>query len=129
RERLGQVELDLGDYRQNSKDYYEGKKLKKEREDWKLGLARVEEVLPAARKVGGPTRAAAALSALRMRLGGALVRQAVDADACVKLAEEAHRAAPSEATRSGLVSALTFRAHRRLSAAGGAYAAQALRTE
>src|SRR5262249_49077571 len=49
--------------------------------------------------------------------------------ACVRLAEEAHRAAPSDGTRSGLSTALTFRAHRRLTQANGEYRRLAARTE
>jgi tetratricopeptide (TPR) repeat protein len=128
RDRLARVELDLDDYRRQTKDYYERKKDDRKLADWKRAQTRADEVLSAARKVGGVTFAVAAVSTLQIRLGRA-VHQPVNADDCVKLAEEALQAARSEATRSALVNALTFRAHQRLTKANARYAALARRTE
>jgi hypothetical protein len=62
-------------------------------------------------------------------MGAAVLGWAVDADAVVKLAEEADAAAPSSATRGAVIAALSFRAHRALAAEYRAYAELARKTE
>jgi hypothetical protein len=52
----------------------------------------------------------------------------VDADELVRLAEEAHAAAPSDGTEATLLAAVKFRAHQALAAGNTAYAALAKRT-
>ncbi len=70
----------------------------------------------------GPTFAAAAIELIEARLAGWHLGQAVDADACVRLAEQAHAAAESAATWRALIKCLVFRAGERLAASDGEYA-------
>jgi predicted Zn-dependent protease len=129
RERLAGTKLDLDDSRRDTKEFYERKNDEKKRADLKRAEVMAEETLAAARKAGGATFAVAAVTALQVRLGKAQLGEPANAEDGVKLAEEAHAAAASEATRSALISALMFRAHRRLAGAEKGYAALAARTE
>jgi uncharacterized protein (TIGR02996 family) len=126
--RLGKVELDLADARRESLEFYAGKKDAKRLTDLKNALARQDQVVAAARKVKGVTFAVAGVGLVYLRISAASRGQEPDASALVGLAEQAHKAAPSDATRSALVSALLFRAHQALSKEDKAYAERAART-
>jgi hypothetical protein len=126
--RLRGADLDLAQETKDTLDSYTGKDDAKDLVRLKGALARAERVLPPARKAGGTTFALAAGGVVSARLSLAALRQEVDADALVRLAEEAHAAAPSAGTSSTLRSALRWRAHRDLCRADRGYAALAERT-
>jgi tetratricopeptide (TPR) repeat protein len=107
--RLEGQNLDTGDNDRQSRELYEGKKDAQHRADARGPVARAEKALEAARKVKGPTLAAAACQ-LSARLLTLAYYEESDADRPLKLAEEAHAAAPSEATRAALYSARLHRA-------------------
>jgi tetratricopeptide (TPR) repeat protein len=129
RGRLAKVELDLERSRKEILDYYTGKDEPSKVEQWKKSQARQEEVLEAARKHGGVTRAVAAASVAQSRMSLAPLLGGTDPDQVVKLAEEAHQAAPSSATQATLIAALLFRAHEQLKKTEPAYAKLAKRSE
>jgi hypothetical protein len=85
----------------------------------------MEARLPVARKKGGRTFAVAAAGLVSARVGAVEMLGDPGADAQVRLAEEAHKASPSEGTRNALASALLLRAHQALAKAEPAYAALA----
>jgi hypothetical protein len=109
------ADLDLSDLIGQRLDFYAGKKdaqLQKEL----AGQVRHWEK-PYAQLAGGsrgPTFALVADLLSRLLIDSAEVGTTVDADRVVRLAEEAHAAAPSRATQNALISALLFRAHRQL---------------
>ncbi len=108
--KLQTVEVDREQYDRDTLDYFAGRKDDKTRDDLQKSIARRETTLEAARKVKGATLAVAAAD-----LAGSLISKAalgldVDADAVIRLAEEANAAAPSAATRNMLMYALCFRA-------------------
>jgi hypothetical protein len=127
-DRLAGANLDLKDASRETLDYFQGKKDEKTRQDLKKARGRLEAVLVEARKVGGATFAAAAGGLLRQRIAESFLGDAVDADAAVALAEEAHRAAPSRGTQGLLMSATELRAHQALVRANPEYAALAEKT-
>jgi tetratricopeptide (TPR) repeat protein len=128
-ERLQKVELDLADSQRETLDVYAGKKDQKRARDLKMSLARQEKIVQATRKGGGATFAVAAAQLVTLTLGRAYLPDlTVDPDGLVKLAEEAHAAAPSAGTHATLVSALYFRAHRTLIKQDKGYAQLAERT-
>ncbi len=126
--RMAGVDIDTADSVHESREFHAGKKDAKNKEELAHTVRRAREALEACREKKGPTLAAA-LS----RLSGLLIQQdlyaATDADEVVKLAEEAHEAAPSDATRGTLVSALAFRAQGRLKKRDPSFAALARRCE
>lgn len=124
-ERLGGVELDLEEANRRTRDYYAGKDEPKRVEELKTGIEQMEGRLPAARKKGGRTFAVAAAGLASARAGAAELLTVSDPGALVRLAEEAHRASPSDGTRNALAAALSLRAHRALIQAEPAYAALA----
>jgi hypothetical protein len=128
RQRLKGIELDLAHENRETLAIYAGQRDDKLREDARKSLARREAVLPAARKAVGVTLAVATTELARAKMSGAGMGLPADADEVVKLAEEAHAAAPSFATQSYLRAALLFRAHRSLTKNDGAYAELAART-
>jgi hypothetical protein len=132
--RLQGVELDLADQNRDLFEGYTGKNDKKKQEDLKNALARNQAILAAARKAGGATFAAAAASHIYsvIHRASAAPRSEVpvpDADALVRLAEEAHAAAPSQATTGLLSAVLGYRAHKALAGQDAVYGAQAKRTQ
>jgi hypothetical protein len=120
--------LDLDQQTREELDFYVGKLDAKRRDQFTKALARQEKNLPAARKLGGATFALLATSLEGTRMALAELGQPADADALVKLAEEADRAAPSAGSRSLLMGALRFRAHHALARSEPAYAALARAT-
>jgi hypothetical protein len=128
-QKLQTVEVDREQNDQEILDFFAGRKDDKYRSDMKKGLARVEATLQAARAVKGTTFAVAAASAISSRISSVILGEKIDADALVKLAEEALEAAPSSAVRGTLIQALSFRAHQALIREEPAYAKLATRTE
>lgn len=112
-DRVEGLELDLGDVTRVTNERLDGKKDAQHRKEAEQSVARAEKALETARKAKGATLAAALV-----RLSGQLRALAVygpaELDRAVKLAEEAHAEAPSEATRAALVSALLYRAMEKL---------------
>jgi hypothetical protein len=126
--RLQGVELDQDHYRRETLDSHAGKNEGKNRDDLKKVLARQQEILEAARKVGGVTLAVAASRMAALRVGSAMVGLPAEAGEAVKLAEEADAAAPSSATRRMRAEAHLFRAHQALVRQDKEYAALARKT-
>jgi hypothetical protein len=124
-ERLQRVDLDLTDYTRQTVALYKGTDDAKLLQQGKAGLAQTEESLRVARKVGGATLAVAADTLARQRTGLAMLGQAADAEEIVRLAEEAHAAAPSRATQGSLIAALLWRAGQALEKQHPEYAALA----
>jgi hypothetical protein len=122
KERLDKVELDLAHEKQEVLDLYLGKTDPGKIEDMKKALERQKETLPEARRVGGATLAIAAATSVKTGLAASVFGLPADADNLVKLAEEAHSAAPSDGTASVLIQALSYRAHRALFVQNKAYA-------
>ena len=109
-EALGEANLDHSDSSRALKEQLDGKNEARLKEETKVSLARWEKRVQPLRKAGGVTFAigASTLAVLLMQ------DEPANPDRVVQLSEEANAAAPSRATRSGLVSALLFRAHQRL---------------
>jgi hypothetical protein len=128
--KLHGVELDLTDSTRDTLEYYSGKDDAKLLKWLDQSLARKEAAVAATRKGKGKgatfAAAANALGAERMRV--AALGCTVDSDALVRVAEEAHAAAPSSATHSGLMRAYRFRAHQRFVRQDRALAEVAART-
>src|SRR5262249_52132744 len=113
--RLGEVELDNADSVRQTLDYFTGKNDDKWLKGLRSGIERDRGVLQAVRKSGNAvTRAAAAAFLARDLMSLDLAGQKVDADEVVRLAEEAHAAAPSRATLGTLTGALLARGSRTL---------------
>jgi hypothetical protein len=124
---LRDAELDLADTIQVQLDHIAGKKAAKEKADLEVTIKRWEEYYTRFKKDGGATFAVAAVT-----LAGSLMRreevgEAVDVDRVIRLAEEAHAAAPSRQTQSFLADALLFRTHRQLIQQEPEYAKMATR--
>jgi hypothetical protein len=123
---------DLVVQKQEMRDFFEGKKDAKLRRDNASEVKRAEQQLERARARGGATLAVAANSFLqaqlsRETLGGAF--EGFDSDGIVRLAEEAHKAAPSAATASLLEEAWLARASQALSRQEPEYAAMMRRAQ
>jgi hypothetical protein len=127
-ERVRTADLDLERARQQVLDNYRGKDLEKQRADHATRVAQARKTVKAARKVGGATQGAAAAELAR-ELGRADgLELPLDADEPVRLAEEAVKVAPSQGTRSNLVSALLLRAGRALAVSNKEYGAWVKKT-
>lgn len=126
--RLEEADVDLAESTREALETFAGKKDAKDRERLTQTLAHKEGALAPSRRVGGVTFALAASRVIGTRTGLADLNQHVDADALVKLAEEAHASAPSAGTAGTLQSALRFRAHQALIKDDRDYATQAART-
>jgi tetratricopeptide (TPR) repeat protein len=120
--RLDETPPDLSDeIRATLKAYKEDNDPKRDKEA-KAAQERADSVLKAARKgPRGATFAVAADRVISLQITAATSGSVVDADAAVKLAEEAHAAAPSRGTHSTLRSALLLRASQKLAAKEPAY--------
>jgi hypothetical protein len=121
--RLESVQLDLEDYTRQTLERYKGARDEKDRSDLKGSLTRYEKLVASTRKAGGPTFALAADTLAVLKMGGGLLGLKADPDEVVRLAEEAHAAAPSAATHSTLTAALLGRASRSLAKQEREYAA------
>ena len=114
---------DLAAEKQESRDFFQGKNDARLRRDSEAGITRTEQRLAQARARGGATLAAAAASLVRARLYRETLGGTVDVDEVVRLAEEAHKAAPSLATVNLLELAWLARASQALSRQEPEYAA------
>ena len=128
RQKLETAKLDLAQETRDQLDFYEKKNDAKKIEDWRKSIERQEKVLNEVRAGGGLTFALAALRFNSARMGGVPLGIPVIDDDLVRLAEEAHGAAPSDGTTTMLAHALAFRAHRTLIKEDPAYAELANRT-
>jgi hypothetical protein len=126
--RAAKAELDLAEDAKQYQDYLSGKSDGKKLEEARTSVARAEGVLPAARKVGGRTFALAAGRYIRAKITAWYLGEKADADALVKLAEEAN-GEPSAGSDATLQHALLFRAHTALSKEDAAYEEAAKRTQ
>lgn len=122
RQRAEAADLDLSDIRRHALDQYTGKEDAKLHKELGPRIERYEAVLKERRKAKDTTFAVAACSLIQLRMTLDTMGVPLDADALVKLAEEAHAAAPSKATGSTLVAALLARAGRTLEGKEPAYA-------
>jgi hypothetical protein len=127
-QRLEKVQLDRDQYKRELFDYYTGKRDEKYRSDGKKALAHQEASLKSARKKGGVTQAVALAQLVYQRISMAALIE-VNPNSLVQLAEEANKAALSNATRSALISALSFRAHQTMKKTDPSYAALAKKVE
>ena len=120
---------DLAAEKQESRDFFQGKNDARLRRDSEAGITRTEQRLAQARARGGATLAAAAASLVRARLYRETLGGTVDVDEVVRLAEEAHKAAPSLATVNLLELAWLARASQALSRQEPEYAAMVRRAQ
>ncbi|HEV3259711.1 MAG TPA: hypothetical protein VG013_22780, partial [Gemmataceae bacterium] len=126
--RLEGVDLDLSDETRQALDFYAGKDDAKRRKEWKAGIQRQQDSVRVARKgARGATLAVAASTLADLKMSLDQLGEAVDAAEVVALAEEAHAAAPSQATQSSLVRALLFRAGQTLARQEPPYTAMVTR--
>jgi tetratricopeptide (TPR) repeat protein len=127
--RLERADLDLGDEARESADYLSGKSDARKADDVKKVLARASAALAAARGRKDRTFAYAAGRYVLAQQGVWAFGEKVEPDELVKLAEEAHAAAPSDGTISVLAGAVLFRAHLSLTDSEPAYAKLAAKTK
>jgi hypothetical protein len=125
--RAAEASPDVAAQKQEALDVVKGKADDKYRPQTAAAAARAERTLKEARAAGGATFAAAAVGLIHARAAQETFGTAVDADELVRLAEEAHQAAPSAATSSALQFALLTRASHALEAREPEYAAMAKR--
>jgi hypothetical protein len=127
--RADEATLEREQYRQDSLEAFQGKKDDKRLRTTMTAIERAEKQVKDTRAAGGATFAVAAQTLVYTRLSLEGLGKPIDGDALVKLAEEAHKAAPSSATAATLQSALLARAHQKLVALEPAYAAMAKRAQ
>ena len=127
--RASKVEFDLGDDARRYREYLAGKDEAKKLEEARAHITRTTEALAAARALDKRTFAVAVGRYVRAKNAAWVLGQTVDADELVKLADEAHTAAPSAGTEATLQAALTLRAHLALIRDDAGYAAMAKRTQ
>ncbi|MCI0642228.1 MAG: hypothetical protein L0Y70_24385 [Gemmataceae bacterium] len=123
--RLKGVAPDLTEHKKLTLEDYQGKHDDKLKKDLINMKPRVESQLRAARKVGGPTFAAAATTFIGFETGLDKLGVPANPDAMVELAQEVRKATPSRGASDLLMAALLFRAHRNLLKSEPAYAALA----
>lgn len=128
-ERLSAVELDLVDERKRTLEFYSGQVDEKTKRAFHSQLERSRKLVDEARAKGGIDFAVPAVGLLKSQFSQELLGQAHDSDELVKLAEEAHAAAPSKGTFWGLVNALSRRGGTELAAESAEYAKVAKRGE
>lgn len=111
--KLEDVALDPGQRASLTLDFYAGRADEKFRKQLGSALARAEAAYHAARKGRkGATLAVAANQLANLKLSGPRIGLPEAADQVLALCEEAHAAAPSEATKNMLINALLHRAGR-----------------
>lgn len=116
---LARLEADPPDLTEEAADFAEmldGSQDAKRTAELAVSSARIAEALKRCRPVGGATLAVAAVMNAGALTAVRTYGRPFDPDAAVKLAEEAHAAAPSWSTRETLASLLMVRAEARLSA-------------
>ena len=107
--RLEKADLDHGDSEREIREFVSGASDAKRGDEIRKGLARATEALAATKDRKDRTFAAAVGRYVRSAMMAWWYGTAVDADELVKLADEAHAAAPSDGTEATLSSALAFR--------------------
>jgi tetratricopeptide (TPR) repeat protein len=128
--RLDGVELDLADSTRETLEYLRGKKDAQLQQEFKASIDRHEKQVAETRDMPNKATFAVAATHLVYNLTALdYLGQQVDPNRIVRLAEEAHTAAPSRATHGCLIGALLFRAHRALTEKVPTYAALAARTK
>jgi tetratricopeptide (TPR) repeat protein len=106
---LESADIDLGEQTGETLAYLKGAKDAQKREEAAGNIKRYEGIVHATRAKGGPTFAVAAATLAGFHTFGEEIGLHADADAALRLAEEAHAAAPSQATYRALEEALAFR--------------------
>jgi hypothetical protein len=127
-QKVQNADIDNEQADRDMQDYYAGRTDEKNRAEWKKSVLRQEAILTAARKSKPATLAVAAVTLASTRMSGAALGEPVDADAVVKLSEEADAAAGSSATKSALIGALSFRAHQEMAKQDATYARMSSKT-
>jgi tetratricopeptide (TPR) repeat protein len=127
--KAAKAQLDVSEDERRHFDFLTGKSDAKKTAEAKATTARAETALAAGRAVGGRTFALAVGRYVGAKTGGWVYGLPVSTDELVKLADEAHAAAPSAGTEATLTTALQFRAHLALCAADPGYAAAAKKTQ
>jgi hypothetical protein len=127
--RLQKAELDLGDATREYKEFLSGQSDARHGPSARKALDRAKEGLASARARKDRTFAVAVGNYLRAEALAWSYGDNPDANELVKLAEEAHAAAPSDGTATILSSALLFRAHLNLIGANADYAKLAKKTK
>lgn len=126
--RLEKADLDLGDTQREYREYLSGQSDPKRLVDIRKAVARATEVLNAVQARKDKTFAAAVSVYVRAKEGAWMLGEKVDAGELVKLADEAHATAPSDASEATLISALVFRVHVTMIEEDPAYAKIAAKT-
>jgi hypothetical protein len=117
------VDWPLGDEARKAIDFSTGQDDANVRRDVEAGIARFRNLVNITRSSpGGVSFAVAASHLVKSCMTAGLMGMQVNADEVVSLAEEAHVAAPSAATRSVLIAALLFRASPRVAGQEPGYA-------
>src|SRR5262249_9494226 len=93
--RIDGASLDLEESDREMLEVFRRKKGDKSRKAGGAGATRHEEIVTAARKVGGATLAAALVTLAQTKMSRALLGLEVNANDLLALAEEAHQVAPS----------------------------------
>jgi tetratricopeptide (TPR) repeat protein len=115
RGRMREVELDLADEQRRALDIYAGKDDGTRRADIQASVARFQKLVEEMRSRPAHVEFAIAAGYLvRQQITGTIVGLEADPNELVALAEAAHKAAPSSATRRTLLHALLFRANQEL---------------
>jgi hypothetical protein len=109
-ERLRTANVDTADLEKNTLDYIRGKDLDKTRRQKQADVARLRKAIATLQGRKDATFAVACcrLSSDLIALG--TIDERVDVDEIVRLAEDAHEAAPSSGTLHSLINALAYRA-------------------
>ena len=127
--RLEKADLDHGDSERRLREFLTGTSDARRGDEARKALARATDGLSAAQGLKDRTFAFAVGRYVRDKIDAWSYGASVDADELVRLAEEAHAAAPSNGTASTLSAALLFRAHTALCRADVEYAKVAERTK
>ena len=127
--RLEKADLDQGDAARDFRELISGETDAKKIEDAKKASARAETAFNAVKGRKDRTFAYAANRYIHAKIGAATFGVAVDADAMVKLAEEAHAIAESDGTASMLLYTYLYRAHTTLIKQETEYAKLATKTK
>jgi hypothetical protein len=128
-EQIRAADFQDGEAKQIYLDYLAGKDDAKTKADYESSLALAKKTFEAVRGRKDATFAYAASGYIERVLAGHGLDRPIDADALVKLAEEALAASPSAGSRNTYEDALLYRVHRNLSDNFPAYAAQAKATK
>jgi hypothetical protein len=126
-QRAGEANLELEQAKEETRKFLRGDKDEKNAKELDAAIACAEKLVNETRATGGPTFAVAVSALVDARLRLEQLGKDVGADALVKLAEEAHKGAPSSAAGWTLKQALLARASRTLTLKEPEYAAMVKR--